>query len=504
MKKKIIVLLMITSMLMATACSKNSSDAGNSEKILKLGCSYDISSMDPQKDWNGWYTSESGVTETLFKIDDDYNLVPWLAKKGESDGNTWTITLKDGITFSNGDKVEADDVVASLKRAAQLNDRAVALAAADIKAVDENTLTITTQEFYPTMLNDLSDPYTSIVDTENTTDYDKGVIGTGPFAIQSVDFSSKAVLVKNKNYWDGDVKLDKAEIYYIQDADTMTLSMQNGEIDTYIGPTAAALETYKADKDTYTVTSKTQSRVYMYYINLKRITDEPVRKAINMAINDKDICSLIGNMASSTDGAFNPDTAYGKVDTVQYDPDGAKALLEAAGYTLNSEGYYEKDGKVLSVVLAYYPKRSLDQISTLMQEQLKNIGIKAELRSSEDADAGYFADGEYDLGMYSIVANSAGDPYSYLKNAMGTGGSYNFGGFSNSKADEYLSQMELVTDMDTRADLANKIQQIAMDENAYGFIAILNKITIAKNGVSNIGENNPTDFYILNADSNIK
>ena len=77
---------------------------GSGEKILNAGVSFNIASMDAHLDYNGWYTNVYGITEELFKLNENYEVEPWLAEKAESDGKVWTITLKDGIAFPTGNQ----------------------------------------------------------------------------------------------------------------------------------------------------------------------------------------------------------------------------------------------------------------------------------------------------------------------------------------------------------------------------------------------------------------
>ena len=101
-------------------------------------------------------------------------------------------------------------------------------------AVDEKTLTITTPEPHPTLMNELTDPDVAMVKLDS--DLDNATIGTGPFTVESFEPETKVVLTKNSNYWGGDVQLDGAEFTYIPDADTMMMALQNGEIDAYYRP----------------------------------------------------------------------------------------------------------------------------------------------------------------------------------------------------------------------------------------------------------------------------
>lgn len=513
MRKRITICFILAMMFLMVGCTKKITYKNNKDylggqkiekeekKVLTMGTSF-IFPLDAAESINGWYTSMYGITETLFVIADDYSVQPLLAEFYIVEGNTWTIKLKENVTFSNGNPVTADIVVRNLQRAGELNERAITLAEAEYEVIDERTFTMTTEEYNPILINELTDPYASIMDIDHIEDFDKGIIGTGPFKLRSYQEDIKVVVERNEAYWDGEVQLDGVEIYYISDEATMMMCLQNGEIDMYVGPDSDALKTFSKDSN-YEVVSVAQSRIYMYYLNLERL-EEPVRGAINMAIDKANITMLLEGIAIPTEGAFGTDTAYGQVQGASHNIKKAQELLESAGYRKNATGYYEKEGKPLTIEIGYYTARSIDKIVVLMQDQLAQIGIHVKLRNEEDPDATYMTNGDCDLAMYSIIANSSADPYVYLAKTIGTDGSMNVFGYSNETVDRLLGEMYKETDTAKRAEYANQIQQIVLDDNAYSYLAILNKITVLKAGVTNVSEYSPVGYYCVNAKSDMK
>ena len=257
MKKRIIALALALIMLLSlAACGTDSSDKSSEEKILRVAESFAYPSLDAHKEYYGWFTSIYGITEALFKMGDDCSVQPCLASKAEvsDDGLTWTVTLKDGVHFSNGSAVTADMVIRNLKRVGEVNIRFAQFADYDYKAVSENVLTITTNEVYPTLVNDLASPEMGIMDLDATEDFDNAPIATGPFVLKSFVPEGTVEVSRNDNYWGGEVKLDGAVFYYMQDDDSKLMAMQNGEIDCYNSVTAAAKEIFDASPDKYTVT----------------------------------------------------------------------------------------------------------------------------------------------------------------------------------------------------------------------------------------------------------
>ena len=186
------------------------------------------------------------------------------------------------------------------------------------------------------------------------------------------------------------------------------------------------------------------------------------------------------------------------------DTDKAKELLEADGYKLGADGIYEKDGEKLSIDIAYYAARSLDTLALLIQEQLAAIGVDSTLSVYEDPDSTYIATGDFDLALYCSIADKSGDPLYFIDSTLSDGGYYDCGGFDDDHCQELIDQLRYEIDPAKRADLANEIVQIAIDDNAYGYVGLFNHTTVLRNGVSGFAENLPFDFYGVSAETDIQ
>ncbi|ABR47330.1 extracellular solute-binding protein, family 5 [Alkaliphilus metalliredigens QYMF] len=518
MKKKLVVLLVcmfLASLLTAciggnetqgtTTDGNNGQESSTEEKILTFGSTESTTSLDPHMDWNGWYGVRYGITETLFKLNDSLVPEPWLAESYENiDGLTWKIILKDNVFFTNGEAVTAHKVVENMQRFGEVNYRAAVFATASYTVEDDLTILIKTEAPYATLINDLSDPYASIIDLATTEDRETHPIGTGPYI--SVEFlpDESVTLEKNQSYWDGTPKLDKVYVKKISDMDTLAMALQSGEIDVAHNITSDTVELFK-DTSKYTVSQVETSRAYMLYYNLETLPDEAVRKAISMAIDKESICTyLLNNSATPAVGAFPDRMVYGgsNLKGVAYDSEGAKAILEQAGYRdLNGDGIREKDGEPLSINLVLYRRLSQEDIATEMQSALKQIGIDVNVTVFDNTE--YFKTGEFDIGMYCIVTSPTGDSDAFLNMTMRTGMDNNFGGYSHSKVDDLLEQLQQEYDPDKRAELTIEIQQLVLDDYAYDFIGFNNMTMIMKKNVTGF-KAHPTDYYQLNVNSDIQ
>ncbi len=504
MKKKILFLFMACLMLLSTvACSTSSSKSNGDKKILRTAASFAYPSLDVHKEYYGWYTSIYGVSEALFKMNSKMNAVPCLAKDAEVDGTVWTIHLNKKAAFSNGKKLTADMVVRNLQRVAKENERFSYVADFNIIAADDETVVIDTKEVYPTLKNDLASPEFGMIDLDDTKDFTNNPICTGPFVIKKFKPEGDVEVAKNEKYWDGKVKLDGAIFYYMQEDDPKLLAMQSGEIDCYNSVSSAALEVYKKDPKKYDVVSIPGARLQYYILN-ENTLDASVREAINLTVDKKAIEKYLSGTVTAATSPFVPSAKYGKVNIPKTDVKKAVKLLEADGYTKGSDGFYQKDGKKLNIRIAYYAARSLDTLALLIQEQLKAIGVDSTLRVEEDPDQTYIKDQEFELALYCMISDKSGDPLYFIDSTLKDGSYYDCGGFNDAKCEELINKLKYEVDPDKRAELANEIIQIAVDDNAFGYVGLFNNTTVLKKGTKGFAENIPFDFYGIDKDTVIK
>ena len=513
MKKLLYLLLVLCLALSLTACGGAGGAAGTGggdkpdaapapagQKILRMAVSFAYPSLDVHKDYYGWYTSIYGMSETLFRDADNLSVQPLLAESSEvsGDGLTWTIRLNPKAAFSNGKALTADMVVRNLQRIGEVNERFSVLNSYTLTAVDEKTLTIATPGINPTMLSDLTAPELGIMDLDDTTDFDNAPVCTGPFVVKSFEPEGTVEVVRNASYWNGEVKLDGAVFYYMQDDESKLMAMQSGEIDGYNSVSAAAKQIYSADPSRYVLTEIPATRLQFYALNKTRLSDN-VRRAVNLTTDNNAIAQYLSGTVSPAVGPFSSAAPYGQVTKPAVDTAAARAALEADGYTLNANGLYEKDGAVLTLNICYYAARSLDTIALLMQEQLKAVGIDSTLTVQENADDTYVSSGDYDIALYCMIADKAGDPYYCINALFRADSKWALAGFPTDASEALIDELQFEPDLSRRAELANRIVQMVIDDNAFGFVGLFNKTTVAAPGVTGIAEYCPFDFYGVSA-----
>lgn len=424
MKKNICLLLvgaMTCSLLSACGggtASNSTSPSGTSaqvtaEKTLRKAIVADISTMDVQHTTKD-YEVPMNVFDRLFEIQVDdsgaASLVNNLCKEYtvSEDGLTYSFTLQEGVTFSNGDPLTTNDVKYTFERMlkdplcvntesvdpilgaeAVLNGEAEDLEGIEI--VDDTHMNITLTSPDASFLYKLATPSCSIYNaavTEAAGDQfgiDPAVtIGTGPYVVDSWEVNTSITLSRNENYWGELPDVEKVIVSVIPDPSTQSMMFQNGELD--------LLDLDYLDSSVVDSTYKTQyadnldygNRLAITYMsmnqNIEPFNDVRVRKAVQMAIDRQALLDAVysgdGNLE---DGIFpqglvgyNPDLQ----GTITYDPEGAKALLAEAGYPDGFTMQFDADNSASSSVMLLYQ---------IIQQQLAEVGITVTINSMDES-----------------------------------------------------------------------------------------------------------------------
>ncbi|MDD5952383.1 MAG: ABC transporter substrate-binding protein [Oscillospiraceae bacterium] len=442
------------------------------------------------------------------KISDTGTLEPWLAESWKMDGNTWTIQLKDGIKFSNGKPVDAAAVKACFERLLSQHERAKGDLNIQSMSADGLTLTIKTKGENITLMNDLCDPYASIIDVSEKIDTNTSVVGTGPYKL--IESNLEGVYVeKNENYWNGEAKVDKINFISFSDPDTLGMALQNGDLDAAYGLTGTDYVDLIQKTDGYKISQvPTSTRNIGVFYNTASgfMQDAAVRRAISMCFDKESFCEMImSGDAEVATSAFPSTFPYGdgKVSDVSFDIDGAKKVLSEAGYVdTDGDGYVDKDGKNVTIKwVTYGSEDSLPKLAEVTQANLKQVGIKADIEVV-DSLAPRLQEGKFDLFGMVYTSTATGDPQYYFTNFFEKGGGYSYTNFEDKEFSQLLEELKQETDTEKRGELSVKLEQILLDKNVCTQIGHKKSVTLMKAGVTGM-DASMSDFYITTVDTDI-
>ena len=334
------------------------------------------------------------------------------------------------------------------------------------------------------------------------------VQGTGPYKAVSLTADTGVVLEKNVEYWNGDPKIDQITVRTISDGDTLTMALQSGEIDAAYGLPYASYPLFENDR--YTFTGCATSRVFFGAMNFEsEITGGPaVRKAIAMGIDKEGFVeTLLGGNGYPAAGVYPDSFSFGgdAVTAETYDPEGAKAVLEEAGWThTDGDGVREKDGTPLVLRWLTYPSRQeLPLLAESAQATLGEIGFQVEINSTANHNSIRADRTAWDVYFSAMVTAPTGDPeYFFTYHCLDSSDS-NDGHYHSDKLEQLAQEMSQTFDTDRRGELAVEMQQTILDDNAYVFCSHLRMSMAARAGVTGLAAH-PCDYYEITADLDVE
>lgn len=478
MKKRLGFILLLSLMLLLSACTGGKKEPastakdGGEEKQLIVAADQDPVGFDPHKTpAASSIRIYSLIYDRLVQMDKDMKIVPALAKewKFSDDAKTLTFTLNKGVKFHNGREMTSEDVKYSFERILNPD------TGSTVKSYFAGIEKIETPDPY-TVVFQLSKPDAAFLTNSTVAsaaivpkeveDLATEAVGTGPYKLEKFEPGQYVLLKKNPDYYKKDtVKIDSIKFNIMKDESQRTAAIRSGKVDIAVvnADTATLLEKAKnVEVKSY------QSMEYSYLgINVakKPFDNVKVRQAISYAVDRKDIVDTVWKGQAEITGPISPamkqwSLDLNKVASYKQDINKAKALLAEAGLP---------DGFETNIYTAStYP----DMIDTaqVLQEQLKAIGVKAEIKQLEwGAYIEMWKSKDTDL---LVGRNTSGtDPDRSTRYFFSTEGSANVWNYSNSEFDSIVQKALETTDEKERKGFYDQAQTILVEENPNLFLA---------------------------------
>lgn len=339
------------------------------------------------------------VYEALLSRDSDNKVQPGLAKSWDisKDGKTYTFHLNNNMCFSNGDKLDADDVAWSIN---QLKEKqyynANQVESLDkAEAVDADTVRLTLDAPDSNLLWYLTGRPGLVFDKNATYNAKTEAVGSGPYTVESFDPASKMVLKANPKYWGSAHKpaTEHVVLKFITDDNAAVNALKGGDVDV-LSPVNATLAK-SLDTNTYRVSAADGSDKFVLAFNCTnaKLKDKRVRQAIRYGINHKEIIASRGNVDYALGGPIpSVDPGYEDLTGLYpYNVDKAKELMKEAGYTTD---------KPLRLTLTYANTYGTE-LGDQLKSQLAKIGIDLKINYVEFSTwlQDVHANGNYELSL---------------------------------------------------------------------------------------------------------
>lgn len=425
--------------------------------------------FDPAYGWGaGEHVHEPLIQSTLTVTNTDLTIGYDLATgySVSEDGLTWTVTIRDDVSFTDGEPLTAEDVAFTyntVKEASSVNDFTMLDSA---EAVDDTTVVFHMNRRFSIW------PYTMAVvgivpehayDSET---YGADPIGSGRYILKQWDRGQQVILEANPDYYGEAPKMQRVTILFMEE-DAAFLAAQAGEVDAaYTSATYSDQTIDGFHLDSY---ASVDNRGF----NLPAVpsgTDEEgrtvgndltsdvlVRRAINIGVDRQEmIDNVLNGYGTPAYSICDQMPWYNEASEVEYDPEAAAELLDEAGWTVGDDGIREKDGVKAELNLLYATGDSVRQaLAADFADQLGELGISCTIE-------GVGWDTAYDRALSEPLiwgwgAHTPMELYNIYHTAEDSG-SAEYSPYSNASVDAYMDQALAVNDLEESYELWQKAQ----------------------------------------------
>jgi peptide/nickel transport system substrate-binding protein len=457
----------------AVAGSAGGSEDGKTEKdsvIVVMGPNSEPESgFDPAFGWGaGEHVHEpliqSTLTVTTKDLKIDYDLATDI--KVSEDGLTWTVTIRDGVIFSDNSPLTAADVAFTynmLRDTSSVNDFTMLKEA---KALDDTTVEFTLNRPYSIW------PYTMAItgvvpEHAYGPDYGSMPVGSGRYILKQWDKGQQAIFEANPDYYGEAPKMKKVTILFM-DEDAAYAAALSGQVD--VSYTSAAFSEQPIDGyelfscDTVDNRGFNLPAVPSGEINENGVPlgndftcDLQVRRAVNMALDREEmIAHVLNGHGTAAYSVCDKMPWYQPQSETNYDPDRAAELLEESGWIPGRDGIREKDGVRAEFGLLYPVGDSVRQaLAEETANQLADFGIRVNVE-------GVGWDTAYDRAqstplMWGWGAHTPMELYN-IYHTSASGGYAEYSPYANGQVDTYMEEALACADTEASYELWKKAQ----------------------------------------------
>lgn len=392
---------------------------------------------------------------TLFKRDKNLGMENDLATgyKVSDDRLTWNVSIKDGVKFSDGENLTAEDVVYTYEKAKESGSNIDLTILDSVKVIDDHNIEFKLKEPQSTFIEKMAS--IGIVPKHaHDEKFAQNPIGSGPYKFVQWDKGQQVIAEANENYYGEKPGIKKLTMVFLDD-DAAYAAVKSGEVDIASIPGSFAKDKVDGKKvieldsiETYGIEFPMQKSGEKnkdgHPVGNDVTSDKSIREALNYAINRQELVDgvLDGFGAVSTTGLekmpwLNKETIL-KGDG---DIEKAKKILKDGGWKdSNSDGILEKDGTKAEFKLLYTYGKYRQELGLSVVETAKQLGIKIDL------EAKTWDTIEPEINSQPILFGwGSGDPselnYLYSSKVIGVGVPWNNAGYyKNEKVDEYISK----------------------------------------------------------------
>lgn len=378
--------VVLTAVTAVAACGLSPTTPSATNSTLTVDLSSYPASLDPglQYDTDSYAVYRNIFDQIVHRDPKTDRIVPWLATKwSQTSPTTWDFTIRNGVKFTDGTPLTADDAAFSIERildksfASQQNANFSAIRSATGSG---QTLTITTKFPSPTLLTYLTT--LSVVPKEyvqkvGNAEFNLKPVGSGPYQMVSDIPGSQVVLKRNDNWWGAKPAISQVTFRAVPAVASRVADLESGKADLATDMTPDSATQLKGNTKLQVLSAPTERVSYLAFntIDGGATNNVAVRKAISLAIDYRSLISNLENgYARQVNSVLTP-LAFGypkDLPDFTYDPAQAKALLAQAGASGQT------------VVMATSPTYD-PLIVQAIQADIQAIGLKVQIQNTDQA-----------------------------------------------------------------------------------------------------------------------
>ena len=427
-----ITALMLSTAMLLTACSTTPSEPSGSQTtpdasnevtegntqntVLNLASIGESNTLYPVQMIPENYMYSKLIFDTIVSFDDGETTAAlaesWDVSTADDGTTTVTFKIRDGVKFHNGENCDAEAVKYNLehwKTDPRYSPLPAVISWTSIEATANNEVVLTYANPYFGYLTDFSWPDVCVIVAPSEVDkgYDEddstipAPIGTGPYSYGEYESGVKTTFNKFEDYWGTDVSYDTVVVKYIPDSTSRLNALENGEIDLLYGSTAMNYDDFDMVSNMENMQGKVPDDASLFRnlsLNFNGdFADMAVREAFVMAIDKQAISDGIFNGIETptntvmTSGCMledeTKDISDEYAEKYAYNPEKSKMILEEAGYAVNDNGIYEKDGKEIDLHCTLPAgDQSKKNVAVAIQTMLKDININMTIEEMETTE----------------------------------------------------------------------------------------------------------------------
>ncbi|MEU3270209.1 ABC transporter substrate-binding protein [Saccharomonospora sp. NPDC006951] len=408
------------------------------------------------------------IYDTLMRYDSaEKDFVPQLAEKLEAgeDNTTWTLTLREGVTFSDGSPLDAEAVKFSQERYAGMPAPEAALWNDNVTGIETSgprTVVYRLDSPWPSFPSVLSTGPGMIVAEGAGEGESFTPVGAGPFALERWAPQEEMVLAARKDYWAGAPHLDKVRFAYLTDQQAGIDSLNSGGVDAVFVRDPDKVDTVLGEDKPAYVNMVALSNIALINASEGRPGEDPrVRKAMQLATNPQLMMERAFNGAGYGSSAMFPEYSRWHTETggLPHDTAEAKRLLEEA----KADGF---DGKVEFLDASDPASRST---ALAFKAQLEAVGFEVTTnlaRTVADQISKISVEKDYDVVAWGLSYRES-DPFSKMYATMHSNGTQVYSGYTSGKLDELIERFQAAASEKDQLAVMDEIQRQVNEDVPY-------------------------------------